>query len=122
MASERDRGHLCWWPLIFIKNFRYVIRLTGYRYNSNIFVTIFDLCFIGSVGFDGHLTDSSLTSILFASAGLGAGCSAAVYQKIGNNKQKFFFISIHKPPASNRLAPMEHALAVTVEPFKFSAR
>jgi hypothetical protein len=30
------------------------------------------------------------------------------------------FISIHKPPAWNRLAPMKHALAVTVEPFKFS--
>ena len=27
---------------------------------------------------------------------------------------------IHKPPASNRFAPMKHALAVTVEPFKFS--
>jgi hypothetical protein len=63
MAHGRGRGHLCWWPLIFIKNFRYVIRLTGYRYNSNIFVTTFDLCFIGSVGFDGHLTDSSLASI-----------------------------------------------------------
>jgi len=30
------------------------------------------------------------------------------------------FISIHKPPASIRFAPMTHALAVTVEPFKFS--
>jgi hypothetical protein len=27
---------------------------------------------------------------------------------------------IHKPPASNSLAPIEHALAVTVELFKFS--
>jgi hypothetical protein len=30
------------------------------------------------------------------------------------------FISIHKPPASITLAPIKHALAVTVEPFKFS--
>ena len=30
------------------------------------------------------------------------------------------FISIHKPPASIRIAPIKHALAVTVEPFKFS--
>jgi hypothetical protein len=30
------------------------------------------------------------------------------------------FISIHKPPASIRFAPIKHALAVTVEPFKFS--
>jgi len=34
--------------------------------------------------------------------------------------QKFFFTSIHKPPASIRFAPIKHALAVTVEPFKFS--
>jgi len=31
-----------------------------------------------------------------------------------------WFISIHKPPASIRFAPIKHALAVTVEPFKFS--
>jgi hypothetical protein len=30
------------------------------------------------------------------------------------------FTSIHKPPASIRFAPIKHALAVTVEPFKFS--
>jgi hypothetical protein len=36
------------------------------------------------------------------------------------NKQKFFFTSIHKPPAALKLAPMKHALAVTVEPFQFS--
>jgi len=41
MAPGRGRGHLCWWPPIFKKNF-------------------FDLCFIGSVGFDNHMTDSSL--------------------------------------------------------------
>jgi len=29
---------------------------------------------------------------------------------------------IHKPPASIRFAPIKHALAVTVEPFKFSPR
>jgi len=36
--------------------------------------------------------------------------------------KKFFFISIHKPPASITFAPIKHALAVTVEPFKFSSR
>jgi hypothetical protein len=64
-------------------------------------VTSFDLCFIGSVGFDG-------------------GCSAGVDQQIVENKQKFFFISIHKSPASIKFTPMKHALAVSVEPFKFS--
>jgi hypothetical protein len=59
---------------------------------------------------------------LFASVGFGAGCSAGVYQLTGTNKQKFFFISIHKPPASIRFAPIKHALSVTVEPFKFSSR
>jgi hypothetical protein len=39
---------------------------------------------------------------------------------IVENKQKFFFISIHKPPASIRFTPMKHGLAVSVEPFKFS--
>jgi len=72
------------------------------------------------VGFDDHLTDSSLASILFASAIFGGGCSTGAYQQIVKNKQKFFFISIHKPPASIRFAPTKHALALTVEPFKFS--
>jgi hypothetical protein len=63
-------------------------------------VTFLDLCFIGSIGFDDHLTDSSLAMFLFASAGLGEGCSAGVCQQIVENKQKFFFISNHKPPAS----------------------
>jgi hypothetical protein len=31
-------------------------------------------------------------------------------------------ISIHKLPASITFAPMKHAPAVTVEPFKFSSR
>jgi len=66
------------------------------------------------------LTNSSLASILFASAGFGVGCSAGTYQQIVKNMQKFFFISIHKPPASIRFAPIKQALAVTVEPFKFS--
>jgi hypothetical protein len=61
-----------------------------------------------------------LATILFASASLGGGCSAGVYQQIEKNMQKFFFISIHKPPASIRFAPLIHALAVTVEPLKFS--
>jgi hypothetical protein len=63
-----------------------------------------------------------LATILFASASFGGGgCSAGVYQRIEKNMQKFFFISIHKPPASIRFAPLIHALAVTVvEPLKFS--
>jgi hypothetical protein len=66
------------------------------------------------------LTNSSLASILFASAGFGGGCSAGTYQQIVKNMQKIFFISIHKPPALIRFAPIKQALAVTVEPFKFS--
>jgi hypothetical protein len=68
---------------------------------------------------DDHLTDSSLASILFASANLGGGCSAGVYHQIVKNMQKKI-ISIHKPPASIRFGPIKHAHAVTVEPFKFS--
>jgi hypothetical protein len=56
-----------------------------------------------------------LATILFASAGFGGGCSAGGYQQIEKNIQKFFFISIHKPPASTRFAPLIHALAVTVD-------
>ena len=59
------------------------------------------------------------TILLFASANLGGGCSAGVYHQIVKNMQKKI-ISIHKPPASIRFAPITHALAVTVEPFKFS--
>jgi hypothetical protein len=58
---------------------------------------------------------------LFASASFGGGCSAGTYQQIVKNMKKKF-ISIHKPPASIRFAPITHALAVTVEPFKFSSR
>jgi hypothetical protein len=60
-----------------------------------------------------------LASILFASAGFGSGYSGSVYQQIEKICKKKF-ISIHKPPASIRFAPVKHALAVTVEPFKFS--
>jgi hypothetical protein len=86
---------------------------------ADFYKEFFDLCFIGSVGFDDHLTNSSLASILLASAGFGGG-SAGTYQQIVKNMQKFFFISIHKPPALIRFAPIKQALAVTVEPFKFS--
>jgi hypothetical protein len=66
------------------------------------------------------LSDSSLANILFDSAKFGGGYSAGVYPQLVINKQKFFFTSIHKPPASLKFAPMKDALAVTVEPFKFS--
>jgi hypothetical protein len=66
------------------------------------------------------LTDLSLANILFDSAKFSGGCSAGLYQKLVINKQKFFFISIHKPPVSLKFAPMKHSLAVTVESFKFS--
>jgi len=41
---------------------------------------------------------------------------------VEKNMQKFCLISIHKLPASVTFAPIKHALAVTVEPFKFSSR
>jgi len=50
----------------------------------------------------------------------GGGCASDAYQQIVKNMQKFFFISIHKPPASIKFAPIKHVLAVMVEPFKFS--
>jgi hypothetical protein len=43
------------------------------------------------------LTNSSLASILFASAGFGGGCSAGAYQQIVKNMQKFFFILTNIP-------------------------
>jgi hypothetical protein len=84
-------------------------------------MVFFNLCFIGSVSFDDHLTDSSLASILFAytSFGGGGGCFAGAYQQIVKICKKIL-ISIHKAPASIRFAPIKHALAVAVEPFKFS--
>jgi hypothetical protein len=85
------------------------------------FLKFFNLCFIGSVHFDGHLTNKPLASILFASAGFGSSCSADAYQQIKKNMKKIF-ITIHKPPMSIRFAPIMHVLAVTVEPFKFSSR
>jgi len=62
-----------------------------------------------------------LANILFASASFGGGWSAGAYQQIVKNMQKKI-ISIHKPPASISFALTKHALAVTVEPFKFSSR
>jgi len=60
-----------------------------------------------------------LASVLFAPDSFGGGCPASGYQQIVKNMQKKF-ISIYKPPASIRFAPIKHALTVTVEPFKFS--
>jgi len=66
-----------------VSGVRIQLRLPLYR---EYFGDTFFLCFIESVGFDDHLTDSSLASISFASAGFGAGCSAGVYQQIEVNK------------------------------------
>ena len=85
MAPGRGRCHLCWWPLIFKKNF-------------------FDLCFIGSVGFDDDLTDSSLAVSCSLQSNLVLVVRLSVYPLTVINNQKFFFISIHKPPASIRFA------------------
>jgi hypothetical protein len=68
MAPGRGRGHLCWGALIF----------------SFFLISVF----IGSIGFDDHLTDSSLASILVASTSLGGGCSAGAYQQIVKNMQE----------------------------------
>jgi hypothetical protein len=43
--------------------------------------------FIGSVGFGDPFSDSLFTSILFASAIFGRGCSAGAYQQIVKNMQ-----------------------------------
>jgi hypothetical protein len=56
---------------------------------------------------------------LLASAGLGAGCFAIVYQNFVK-QTKILFFSIHKPPAAFKFASVKQALAVLVEPFKFS--
>jgi hypothetical protein len=62
MAPGRGTAHLCWWPLIFKKIF-------------------FDLCFIGSVRFDDHLTDSSVTVYFWPQSAL-----VLVVQLAYNNK------------------------------------
>jgi hypothetical protein len=83
MAPGRGRGHLCWWPLIFKKNF-----LIGNTCNQLYLClkyfrdTFFDLCFIEPVGFDDHLNDSSLARTLFASAIFSGGGSDGAYQQI----------------------------------------
>ena len=68
---------------IFKKNF-----LIGNTFNQRHLClkyfrdTFFDLCFIGPVGFDDHLTDASLASTFFASAIFGGGCCDGAYQQI----------------------------------------
>jgi len=55
---------LCRYLKLSEKNFGYVILLKSDRYRSNIFVTFFDLYFIGSVCLDDHLTDLSMAGIV----------------------------------------------------------
>jgi len=54
-------------------------------------LNFFYLCFIGSVGFDDKLTDSSMASILFAAASFSGGCAAGANQQIVKNMQKKFY-------------------------------
>ena len=82
---EERAGDTCWWPLIFKKNFWPLF------YWICRFWWLLDRFIIGST--------------LFASVGFGAGCLADVCQLTVTNRQKFFFISIHKPPASIRFVP-----------------
>jgi len=71
MAPGGGRGHLCWGSLIFKKNFL--------------------ICFIGSVGFGDHFTDSSFAIILFDSARFEGDCSSGPYQQIVKKYAKILF-------------------------------
>ena len=53
---------------------------------------------------------------------LGVVVLTAYTNRLKKIMQKFFFISIHKPPASIIFAPIRPALAVTAEPFMSSSR
>jgi hypothetical protein len=67
--------------------FAYSFKWTAFNFFDELIDSsedFFNLCFIGPVGFDDHLIDSS-SSILFASASFGGGCSAGVYQQIVKN-------------------------------------
>ena len=101
-----DRGHALLVVADFYKEF--------WLYNT------LDLCCIRCVFIDEHMNDPSLANILFGSPGFEDGCCAGAYNQIAINKQKFFFTSIHKPPAAISFAPMKHALAVKAEPLQFS--
>jgi hypothetical protein len=54
-------------------------------------VTFFALCFVGTVGFDNQLTDSSLASILFVSAGFSGGFVLPAYTNKLQKIRKFLF-------------------------------
>jgi len=60
---------------------------------ADYFNFFFNICFIGSVDFNDHLTDSPFESILFDSASFGGGCSAGAYQQIVKNMQKKFYLN-----------------------------
>jgi len=62
-----------------------------------------------------------MASIMFASTDGGEDfLPKDSKQNVKKNQQKFFLISIHKPPAANQSAPIQDTLAGTAEPFKFS--
>jgi hypothetical protein len=74
---------------------------------ADFYKEFFYLCFIGSVGFDDCLTDSSLpvSCSLQLNLVLVVRLAYTNYKLTVISRQKFFFISIHKPPASIRFAP-----------------
>jgi hypothetical protein len=103
MAPRRGPGRLYWGSLIFKKNF-----LFSALSDLSLLMTTRPI-YYSQVSF---LTRPSLVVIVLT----------AYTKRLKMIMQKFFFISIHKPPASIIFAPIKHALAGTVEPFKFSSR
>jgi len=101
MAPGRGPGRLYWGSLIFKKNF-----LFSALSDLSLLMTTRPI-YYSQVSF---LTRPSLVVIVLT----------AYTKRLKMIMQKFFFISIHKPPASITFAPIKHALAVTVEPCKFS--
>jgi hypothetical protein len=101
MAPGRGRGHLCRRSLIFKKNFLFSVLS-----DLSVLMTPRPIYF-SQVSF---LIQPFFVMIVLP----------AYTNRLKKVVQKFFFISIHKPPASIIFALMKHALAVTVEPLKFS--
>jgi hypothetical protein len=80
---------------------------------ADFYKEFFDLCFIGSVDFDDDLTDSSLEVSCSLQSDLVLVVQLSVNPLTEINKQKFCFISIHKPPASIRFTSNKNAFVGT---------